>query len=289
MMDTRIVAVVVIAALGVGLGGGYLFGFNTGLTAEDPPLDGSLDAILAAGKIVYGGSFDYPPWEFYNATNHETGFAPELARLLAQRLGVRYDTTIVVEWLPAAWDICTANLETYKVDMLGGLTILEEYEATMDMSISIAETWQMFIAQDGAGVNLTSWEDLANYIPIGTQAGASTYSYFLETLVDTGLILESDIVTYPNEVLLLEDLEAGRINVAEVSQAMWHSAADDYPALELVWWAKLPTQLGYGMAFGNLRGNLAHVMNWIIWEMQRDGTIDELIAEFDLPIGEPVP
>lgn len=282
-------AIVIIVTLAIGAGSGYFIGFQSGMSAPDVPLPGSLEAVLEAGKIVYGGSFDYPPWEYYDESNRETGFAPELTRLLAERLGERYNKTITVEWLPAAWDICTANLETYKVDMLGGLTILEEYEKTMDMSISIADTYQIFMAQVGSGVNVSSWEDLANFVPIGTQAGASTYSYFLEVLVDTGLIDESDIVTYPNEILLLEDLEAGRINVAEISQAMWHSAADDYPSLEMVWWAKLPTQLGYGMAFGNNRGNLAHVMNWIIWEMQRDGTIDALIEQFDLPIGEPVP
>ena len=69
------------------------------LPTEAPPTSGDpvWDRVQAAGKIEFGTSADYQPFEYYDASYQIVGFDAELARKLGARLGLQVE---LVDW---AW------------------------------------------------------------------------------------------------------------------------------------------------------------------------------------------
>src|SRR5690625_1677958 len=82
---------------------------------------GSIDKIKESGKIRVGTFPDAPGWGNINAQNEYEGFDPDLARMLAERLGVE------VEFVPADGVNRVPLLESDKVDVImAGFTITED-------------------------------------------------------------------------------------------------------------------------------------------------------------------
>jgi polar amino acid transport system substrate-binding protein len=91
------------------------------LLAAGPSAAQSISDLKAAGKIKIGMQVDFPPYGILNSENQPDGYEADVAKLVAERLGV------VAEIVPVTGPNRIPNLLTGRVDLLvASLTITPE-------------------------------------------------------------------------------------------------------------------------------------------------------------------
>lgn len=105
------------------------------LTAQDAPQQ--------RRKIVIGGDFNYPPFEYLNSNNQPDGYNVELSRAICNQLN----------WEPefrlAKWALVRSWLDNGKIDLIQGMAFSVERAQVMVLSESHAQTWRsIFVRKD---------------------------------------------------------------------------------------------------------------------------------------------
>lgn len=91
--------------------------------------DGSLARIQEAGVIKVGTEGTYEPFTYYDDTNTLVGYDVEIARAVAEKLGVE------VEFVETSWDGIIAGLDAKRSDaVFNQVTITDEREAKYNFS-----------------------------------------------------------------------------------------------------------------------------------------------------------
>ncbi len=87
-------------------------------------------SVWAADRevVIVGISYDYPPYEFLNASGDPDGFDVELIRAVAatERIPIRFAA--------ATWEEIRADLDSGEVDVLGGMLVSEQRRQEVDFS-----------------------------------------------------------------------------------------------------------------------------------------------------------
>ena len=102
--------------------------------------------IKKNGKIIMATNAEFPPYEYYE-NDKVTGFDVELAKAIAEKLGVE----LVIE--ESSFDAVVSNVQAGKADMaLAGLTITDERKALIDFSDSYITATQVIIVKGDSTV-----------------------------------------------------------------------------------------------------------------------------------------
>jgi len=96
---------------------------------------------LSSDIIVIGGNFDYPPYEFIDENGKPSGYSTELAKALAEVMGVR--VKIVLDALPKTRE----NLETGKINGIQGMYYSKERDRLFDFSPPHAIVYSSFFSR----------------------------------------------------------------------------------------------------------------------------------------------
>ena len=178
-----------------------------GSPEEDPTTDdaadngGSGEDVLAKvkeeGTLVIGTEGTYPPFTFHDASGELTGFDVEIAREIAERLGVE------AEFLETQWDAMFAGLDAGRFDMVANqVGINPERQESYDFSDPyITSTAVLVVAEDNTEIQ--SFEDLE-----GKLSAQSLTSNYAETATSYGAELEG--VEGFNQAIEL--LNSGRVD-----------------------------------------------------------------------------
>lgn len=146
---------------------------DTGSTENGADL---LAEIQEEGTLVVGTEGTYPPFTFHDASGELTGFDVEIAREIAERLGVE------AEFLETQWDAMFAGLDAERFDMVANqVGINDERKESYDFSDPyITSTAVLVVAEDNDEIQ--SFEDLegklsaqsltSNYAEMATSYGA---------------------------------------------------------------------------------------------------------------------
>lgn len=146
----------------------------------EPEGDGSLQRILDAGKISFGAEGNWIPYVYNeDGTGDLTGFEVEIAREIANRLGVEADFNISNNWDPVM-----AGLDAGRYDcVICGVNPKPERQEKYAVTISYAEN-PFCLVVNGDNTEITSFEDLAGKLcansPSST-AGQIAQSFGAET------------------------------------------------------------------------------------------------------------
>jgi len=81
-------------------------------------------------KILVGGDFNYPPYEFLDETGQPTGFATEVTQALAQEMNLDIEIRL------GPWSEAVKHLEKGQIDVIQGMFYLPERDLTFDFSQS---------------------------------------------------------------------------------------------------------------------------------------------------------
>jgi polar amino acid transport system substrate-binding protein len=89
-----------------------------------------LDRVMASKKLVNALDVEYPPFSFRNSSNEMDGFDVDVAKEVAQRLGV------ALEQVTPGWDIITAGKWTGRWDIsIGSMTATRERAQVLDFPV----------------------------------------------------------------------------------------------------------------------------------------------------------
>jgi polar amino acid transport system substrate-binding protein len=105
---------------------------------------GTLAEIKARGKLIIGTEPTFPPFEYVNEKNEIVGFDIDIAKKIAEELGVELE----IQNLP--FDSLIPALMSDKIDLIvAGMTITEERAKVIDFSIPYFNANQAIVVRDG--------------------------------------------------------------------------------------------------------------------------------------------
>lgn len=179
--------------------------------AENDGVDSSLTRIQEQGYFVVGLDDAFPPMGFREqGTNEIIGFDIDLAKAVAERMGVE------AQFTPVIWDTIGDTLNKGDIDVIwNGCTITEPRLEIMNFTKPYLGNRQIIIVQKDSPI--TAKTDLAGKT-IGLQAGSSAK-----------IAVEKDAPTYESFGRLVEftsndeallDLGAGRLDAVVVDEVV---------------------------------------------------------------------
>ncbi len=143
------------------------------LCAASARADDLLESIRQKGEIVVATEGAWAPWTYHDEDDHLTGFDVEVARALAEKLGV------TVKFVESEWDGIFAGIDAKRYDTAAnGIEVTEERAQKYDFTTPYAYIRTALIVR-GDNTDITRFEDLkgkktANSI-------ASTYMMLAES------------------------------------------------------------------------------------------------------------
>ena len=161
-------------------------------------------------KIIVGTSADFPPFEYKLANQTIVGFDIDLIKKILT------DQGYTVEVQDIGFDSLIPSLQQGKVDVVAaGMTIDDERLQQVDFSLPYYDSNQTVLIKVGAGVNITTIDDLKNYT-VGAQTGTTGWSWVNDTLVATGKLSRDKFRSYDLYTDAVADLVIGPSRVGAV-------------------------------------------------------------------------
>jgi polar amino acid transport system substrate-binding protein len=229
--------------------------------------------LVAAGcqggqnKLVVGTSADYEPFEYIDEDGNYTGFDIELMEEIAGRMGVE------LEWQDIAFDGLIGSLQNDKIDaIIAAMSATEEREEQVDFTDPYFISGDAVLVAEDSDITLEDKVDIAGHT-VGVQTGT-----IQETWIDENV--GAEISRYERAEQAIMDLKSGRIEMV----AMDLSAANSFVEQGGIKVALETDFSGEHMAIAVKEGNteLKEEFDAIIDELQMEGFIDDLAAEYDL-------
>ena len=226
----------------------------------------------ASGKLRVGTSADYPPFEFYNAQYQIDGFDPALMRLIGQQLGVQ------VEIVDFAFEGLGAALELGQIDAaISAISVTPEREAQLDFSNVYYYGLDAILArQDSPVGTITQVDQMAAY-RVGVQTGTVYESYLRSSLVDTGRMPATNLVSYSRADQAVNDLRNGLVQLIMLDK----QPADEFNAaggLKLVGQGLNPQSFAIAVCQGGT--DLIRGINQALGDLSAQGKLNELAAQY---------
>jgi polar amino acid transport system substrate-binding protein len=225
----------------------------------------------AAGKLRVGTSADYPPFEFYDSNFRLDGFDVALAAELGKRLGVQ------VEFYDFAFPGLLDALRLGQVDAaISAISVTPERQAIVDFSNLY------YIAEDGVLMRANTTNtirgpgDFAG-LKVGVERGTTYQSWAQQNLVDTGIIAQTDLVSYEDTNALVRDLTNGTIDAGLVGLLPARIAASRLPELRVAGSNLNLQRLAVAVRKGS---TLTDALNEALLAMQTDGTFAALVEQY---------
>ncbi|ANU09989.1 amino acid ABC transporter substrate-binding protein [Planococcus antarcticus DSM 14505] len=243
----------------------------SGSPEEDPTTDdavesgGSEEDVLAKvqeeGTLVIGTEGTYPPFTFHDASGELTGFDVEIAREVADRLGVE------AEFLETQWDAMFAGLDAGRFDMVANqVGINPERQESYEFSDPyITSTAVLVVAEDNSEIK--SFEDLE-----GQLSAQSLTSNYAETATSFGAELEG--VEGFNQAIEL--LNSGRVDATVNDNLTVLDFLKERPDAQVKVVDKSEDAAQSALLFRQGSGAIVEEANQALADMIEDGTYDEI-------------
>ena len=165
-----------------------------------------IEGIRDRGKMIVGLDDSFPPMGFRDENNEIVGFDIDLAREVANYIGVD------VEFKPVVWETIGMSLNNNDIDMVwNGCTITDARKKEMDFSTPYLNNKQILVV--GPDSPIKNKSDLAGKI-VALQLGSSSQ----EALEKDTQVMESlkEVRKFENNVDALMDLKVGRVDAVIV-------------------------------------------------------------------------
>lgn len=224
------------------------------------------------GTLTMATNCAFPPYEYYDdETGEPTGIDVELVKMVCAELGYE------VEVVDMDFGAVVSGVQTGKYDIgAGAITINEERKQMVDFTDPYEITVQQVIV--GPDSPFTSMDDLyaAEGFKIGVQQDTTGDLYASDTFESTG---KASVERYKTGTDAVLALTSGKIDCVLI---------DNGPALAYVakneglqMFASDCDSEEYGFCFSKENAELTAAFNEVLNKLIADGTVDEIIAEFN--------
>ena len=251
----------IIFAFIISCGGGNKAADNTAGNNAAAEEDNSLQKVKDAGKLVLGLDDTFAPMGFRDENGEVVGFDIDLAREVANRLGV------ALEIKPIEWSSSILSLNKGDVDVLwNGVTINEARKQQINFSKPYLNNKLVIVkAVDDNTIN--SKDDLSGKV-LGVQVGSNDEAL----TADPSSKNAKEIRRYDVNVNAFLDLQAKRIDAVVIDEvAAQYYIAEKKAPFVIVENSPLTEEL-YGIGFRKSDAKLLAEVDKILDEMRADGT-----------------
>ena len=229
--------------------------------------DGDLLAqITGRGSMTFATEGTWSPWTFHNEAGDLTGYDIEVARAIAERLGVE------AEFAEGEWDGLLAGLDSGRYDtMANGVSVTEEREEKYDFTEPYA--YNRIVVITTGDSDIASMDDLEGRTTANTLG--SSYAILAEShgAINTGV---DDF----NQTIQL--LESGRIDATLNDEVVFYDYMERHSDADLKIAAENDesTHVAFPLRREEATASLLAAMNEAIAALREDGTLSELSQEF---------
>jgi len=247
-----------------------------GDAAAAPADTGLLGKIKEKGTLVVGTSADYPPYESVDADGKFIGYDMDLARAVAEKLGVKLE----IQDMP--FDSLIAGLQEGKIDaVIAAMQATPERDETVDFSIVYRLTQDAFLGKADSPITLAKGEDAAGY-SIGAQTGTVQEKWVQEFLVGTGLTPADKAFSYERADQGALDVENGRIELLLLDNEPAQALAEKV-GLKVLLVTASTADAGKAIAIPDGETALKAELDKILQGLADDGTIQKIQEANGLP------
>jgi polar amino acid transport system substrate-binding protein len=261
-----LVLVLIMSIFAVGCGGG-------GASEEEPAAgadnDTSLTDLTAKGEIVVGIDDQFPPMGFVGEDGEITGFDVELAKLVAEKLGVE------AKIQPIDWSAKEMELNSGKIDVIwNGYTITADRIKQVEFTKPYLNNEQVLVvAQDSSYQKKADLE--------GKVVGAQVESAGLDALnADAELSASvADIPEYDDYMSALLDLGSSRLDALAIDKILiGYTMSQDSGKYRMLDESLADEYYGIGCAKGAVA--LREAIDKALDELYEDGSIEALSTKW---------
>lgn len=229
--------------------------------------DDLLETIQNRGTIIVGLEGDWAPWSYVDENDELTGYDVEVAKAIADKLGVE------IQIVPGEWDGLFAGMDAGRYDMVvNGVEVTEERADKYDFSTPYAYIRTALIVK-GDNDSIKTFEDLkgkktansiaSTYMNLAESYGATCYG--VSTLDETlTMVLQGRVDATLNAIVSFTDYMAQ------------HPDSD----LKVVATTEDASNVAIPMRKGDETASLREAVNKAIDELREDGTLSELSTRF---------
>ena len=229
--------------------------------------DDLLATIQQRGKIIIGLEGDWAPLSFVGEYDELTGYDVEVAKAIADKLGVE------IQIVPGEWDGLFAGMDAGRYDMVvNGVEVTEERADKYDFSTPYAYIRTALIVK-GDNDSIKTFEDLkgkktansiaSTYMNLAESYGATCYG--VSTLDETlTMVLQGRVDATLNAIVSFTD----------------YMAQHPDSNLKVVATTEDASNVAIPMRKGDETASLREAVNKAIDELREDGTLSELSTRF---------
>lgn len=234
-------------------------GSNTATTNQ-------LEAIKSAGVIKVGIEGTYKPYTYHDADDNLTGYDVELAKAIAEKLGVK------VEFTEAAWDSLLAGIDSGRLDtVINTVGITAERQEKYDfVGPYLYIPRQVVVRSDNE--TLKSWDDLKG-AKVATSKASTTGQMYAEAGAEIVLIEGVDQAA--------QTVLSGRADFCNFDPTTLNDYLDEHPDAQLKVAFMVPgLSEEYGIPILKGQTDLYNAVNQALEELRNEGVLEELSQQF---------
>ena len=243
-------------------------------TYTDIPLDGKVAEIIDRGTILFGTTGDYRPLSFCEPDGTYWGVGIEMAKEIANRLGVS------IEFRKTSWPTLTADVltEPQLFDLaIGGITITDTRRETMLMSDGYLANGKTILCRASDADLYKSLADIDKpEVRVMVNPGGLNEKFANENLT------HATIIVHPKNEDIPTLVAEGQVDVmiTEITEAPYYVQTDPRLAAPLLNEPFNHGEIGVLMQKG--QEDLLQMVNNVISQMKKDGSLRKLHEKYGL-------
>lgn len=152
---------------------------------------------IEEGKLTFGSSGLYKPFNFEDLDGNETGFEVELGEAIAEEMGLEPNPVFTQDFGALIEEVNTDRIDV----IMGSLTITEERAEAVDFSEPYYTSGPLFYVHEDTN-DIETFDDLE-----GKEVGVIANSVYEDIVLEH--ISEDNLSTYQSDTVALQDLAAG--------------------------------------------------------------------------------
>lgn len=220
-----------------------------------------LTKIEEEGNFLIGTEGTYPPFTFHDETGELTGFDVEIAREIANRLGVE------AKFMETQWDAMFAGLDASRFDMIANqVGIRPDREEKYDFSDPYITSSAVLVAHKD-NTKISSFEDID-----GKKSAQSMTSNYADIAREYG----AEIVSVDGFNQAVELLNSKRVDVTINDRLSVLDFLTKRPDAKVIIVARQAEAAQSGLMFRKGNAELVQAVNEALQEMFEDGTYLEI-------------
>ena len=228
-------------------------------------------APVEEGKLIMATNAAFPPYEMTDDSGAVIGIDPEIAALIAEKLGLE----LVID--DVDFDSALLAVQQGKADMvMAGVTVNEDRLAVMDFTASYATGVQVVIVPEDS--DITDMDGLEGKL-IGCQRGTTGYIYASDT-PENGGYGEDNVIAYDNGITAVEALKNGQVDAVIIDNGPAKEFVEANPGLKILETPWVEEEYAIGLSKADSADALNEAINNALQELIDDGTVQSILDKY---------